>query len=836
MSLFSSRPLALGAVSLLAVFGLSAVPATAGAATSPPPAHGSAAPSAAAPSVAAPSVAAPSVAAKSLATASVTPPTSPPLPSGTKQACAAPTRIGEEACMLFLRGAAAKSSITPDLAPVSGAFAPADLQSAYNLTSLSTSPTVGAGETVAIVDAYADPDLAGDLATYRAQYGLSACTTSSGCFTMLNEHGGSTLPTTTDPTGGWEAEQAADVEMVSAICPNCNILMIEANSTSITDLGAAENTAASRTSFVSNSWGGLDYPGESFYDSLYFNHPGEAVTFASGDLGYGPAYPAASQLVTSVGGTYLTKTTSNSRGWAESVWNDQPATVGGATQSGCSASEGKPSWQTDSGCANRTQNDVSAVASGPQGVSIYDSFDSCAGAPTGSWCSGYGTSLATPIIAAVYALANTAPAMQGTYPSSYFYESGQAAHLYPVTTGSDGSCESSRRYLCNATDSLSNGYNGPAGWGTPDGVIAFQYHLTSNFVSIYNPGPIDIESGIGYSDIVSISALDSAQLDLTYSASGLPSGLVMGSTGAIGGKTTAVGTHKVTATVSDSSGASSTVSFNISVASSLDSATYHPGTGAVHLDWAGKCMDDTGNSGNNGTKIQIWACNGGTAQNWTYYPDTDPGDAGEMVIHGKCLDIVNRGTANGSKLQLWSCTGATNQQWYIVGAAGELYNPVSGKCIDDPYNSTTNGKQLDIWSCNDEPWQAWTLPASPVVSGIAGKCIDDAGGSSKNGNRIQIYSCNGEATQRFTIGLDSSLQIDGKCLDATGYGTQDGTKIQLFTCTGNANQEWVVGSFGMLENLNAEKCLADPNDSIANGTQLVLEDCYGNHGEVWAES
>jgi hypothetical protein len=818
MSLFSCRPLALGAVSLLALFGLSAAPAAAGAATSPAPAHGRAAPS---------------VAAKSLATASVTPPASPPLPSGTKQACAAPTRIGEEACMLFLHGAASKSGITPDLAPVSGAYAPADLQSAYNLTSSSAAD--GAGQTVAIVDAYADPNLAGDLNTYRSEYHLSACTKSNGCFSELNENGGTTLPSTTDPTGGWEAEQAADVEMVSAICPNCKILMVEANSTTITDLGNAENTAAKRTSFVSNSWGGLDYPGESFYDSLYFNHPGVAVTFASGDLGYGPAYPAASQLVTSVGGTYLATTTSTSRGWKESVWNDQPASVGGATQSGCSASEGKPSWQSDPGCANRTQNDVSAVASGPEGVSIYDSFDSCAGAPTGSWCSGYGTSLATPIIAAVYALADTPSAMQRTYPSSYLYESGQAANLYPVASGSDGSCESTRLYLCDASDSLSNGYNGPAGWGTPDGITAFQPHLTSDFVSVYDPGPIDIESGIGYSDVASISALDSGQLDLTYSASGLPLGLGMSTTGVIDGKTTAVGSHTVTVTVTDSGGASSIVSFVIAVAASLDTA-YHPGTGAVHLDWAGKCMDDTGNSSNNGNKIQIWACDGGPGQNWTYYPDTDPGDAGEVVIHGKCLDIANRGTTNGSKLQLWSCNGGTNQQWYIVGAAGELYNPVSGRCIDDPYNSTTNGKQLDIWSCNDEPWQAWTLPASPVLSGIAGKCIDDTGGSNKNGNKIQIYSCNGETTQRFTVGLDSSLQIDGKCLDATGYGTQDGTKIQLYTCTGNANQEWVVGSFGMLENLNAEKCLADPNDSTANGTQLVLEDCYGNQGEVWAES
>jgi ricin-type beta-trefoil lectin protein/putative Ig domain-containing protein len=825
MRMVFCRPLALSAVSLLALFGLSSVSAPAGASTSPSPAGVSIAAS---------------VAAKSPATASITPPAPPPLPSGTKQACAAPTRIGQEACMLFLHGAATRSGAAPALAPVSGAYAPADLQAAYNLTAASSAD--GTGETVAIVDAYADPDLAGDLATYRSQYGLPACTTSSGCLTVLNENGGTTLPTATDSTGGWEAEQAADVEMVSAICPNCKIVMVEANSTSITDLGNAENTAASHAKFVSNSWGGFDYPGDSIYDlgysnqPGYFNHPGVAITFAAGDLGYGPTYPASSQLVTSVGGTYLTadpNDPSNPRGWTETVWNDQPASVVGATQSGCSAGEAKPSWQTDTGCANRTQNDVSAVASGPDGVSIYDSFDNCAGDPTGDWCSGYGTSIAAPIIAAVSALAGTPT--PGTYPSSYLYESGHAADLNPVTTGSDGTCESNRLYLCNAADPLSNGYNGPVGWGTPNGITAFENSLTTNIVSAYNPGLLDIESGITYSSIEQLSAVDSGGLALTYSQSGLPAGLSMSASGFISGKTTAVGTHTVKVTATDSSGASSTVSFITAVAPSLDSA-YHPGTGPVKLDWDSKCMDDTGNSSNNGTKIQIWTCNGGAAQNWAYYPDTDPGDAGEIVIHSKCLDIVNRGTGNGAKLQLYACNGGANQQWYIAGSEGELVNPVSGKCIDDPSNSKVNGKQLDIWTCNDEPWQAWTLPASPMLSGIAGKCMDDTNGSTANGNKIQLYACNGLATQKWTIGLDGTIRFSGKCLDATGRGTQDGTKMQLYACNGGANQEWTIGAFGMLENVNAEKCLADPSNSATNGTQLVLEDCYGDQGEIWAAS
>lgn len=819
MRMLFCRPLALSAVSLLALFGLSPASAPAGAATSPSSAGGSTGAS---------------VVAKSLATTSITPPASPPLPSGTRQACAAPTRIGQEACMLFLHGAAAKVGAASPLAPVPSAYAPADLQSAYNLTAASAAD--GTGETVAIVDAFGDPNLASDLATYRSQYSLPACntTTGAGCLTVLNEHGGTTPPTATDPTGGWEAEQAVDTEMVSAICPNCKILMVEANSPNINDMGTAENTAAGHTSFVSNSWGGFDFPGDSFYDSS-FNHPGVATTFAAGDFGYGPGYPASSQVVTSVGGTYLVKDSSAPpRGWTEDVWNNLPVGLTGGTGSGCSAGEAKPSWQADSGCANRTQNDVSAVASGPDGISVYDSFDSCAGSPTGDWCAGFGTSIAAPIIAAVYALAGTPT--PDTYPSSYLYNGRPAGSLYPVFTGTNGTCEANRLYLCNAFRTLPSGYNGPAGWGTPDGITAFKNNLTTNIVSVYNPGALDIESGITYPDIEQLSAIDSAAgQTLTFSQSGLPAGLSMSTSGFIAGRTTAVGTHTVNVTVSGTSGDSSTVSFVIAVAPSLDSA-YHPGTGPVRLDLGGKCMDDTGNSSNSGTKIQIWTCNGGTAQNWTYYPDTDPGDAGELTIHGKCLDIVNQGTTNGSKLQLWSCTGRTNQQWYIVGSEGELYNPISGKCIDDPFSSTTNGKQLDIWTCNGGHQQAWTLPASPVLSGISGKCMDDTGGSSANGNKVQIYNCNGLATQRWTIGLNGSLRINGKCLDATGFGTLDGTKIQLYSCTGNTNQEWVVGASGMLENVNAEKCLADPANTTANGTQLVLEDCYGDQGEIWAES
>jgi hypothetical protein len=287
------------------------------------------------------------------------------------------------------------------------------------------------------------------------------------------------------------------------------------------------------------------------------------------------------------------------------------------------------------------------------------------------------------------------------------------------------------------------------------------------------------------------------------------------------------------------------VSFNIVSVPELRTA-FRGVSGPVHLDLGGKCLDDTVNSTANGNKIQIWGCNGGDSQNWEYVPDGTPGGAGTLQIHGNCADITNFGTANGSKIQLWSCTGAANQQWFLVGSAGELYNPASGRCLDDTGKSTTDGTQVEIFDCNGGTNQAWTPAASPVLSGVAGKCLDDNGASSADGNKIDSYACNGTSAQDFTIGLDNSLQIFGKCLDVTGRGQLDGAPLQLWSCTSGLahdNQQWVVwafpvagahGAFGEILNANSNKCLAVPGNSGANGVQLVQEDCYGSPGEIWA--
>ena len=428
-------------------------------------------------------------------------------------------------------------SLGPDQAPSGDGYGPSSLQSAYDLPS----STAGSGETVAVVDAYNDPDAASNLATYRADWGLPAC--GSGCFEQVNEEGEtSPLPAAAGSTG-WDVEESLDIDMVSAICPLCHIILVEANSADTADLGAGVNAAVSLgADFVSNSYGGSESSSDTTYDSEYYNHPGVAVTASAGDDGYGVSYPAASQYVTSVGGTSLS-TASNSRGWTETVWGSSSG--GEGTGSGCSADDPKPSWQTDTGCSKRTDNDVAADANPNTGLAVYDTYSE------GGWLEVGGTSASSPIIASTFALAGT-PA-SGTYPSSYIYK--HTSDLYDVTSGANGSC--SPAYLCTAEV----GYDGPTGWGTPDGVAAFSNGTTANTVTVTNPG--NQTGTVGTAVSLQITATDSASgQTLTYSATGLPAGLsINSSTGLITGTPTTAASSDVTVSAKDTTGATGSASF-----------------------------------------------------------------------------------------------------------------------------------------------------------------------------------------------------------------------------------------------------------------------------------
>ena len=414
-------------------------------------------------------LAAPALAATGTAAPAASSTASGPSPFG----CNTATSPGVMHCLGFLAKRAAHGSATPRPettgSPTSVGYVPSQLRSAYDLTTGGS-----ASETVAVVDAYDDPNAAADLAVYRNAYGLPACTAATGCFTKESETGSTTSLPTTDY--GWAEEESLDLDMVSAICPDCHILLVEASSATTADLGAAEDTAASASDVVavSNSWGGSETSDETAADPD-FDHPGVAITASAGDGGYGAIWPATSPYVTAVGGTSL-DTASNARGWTESVWSTS-STEG--TGSGCSAYEAQPSWQTaldlPAGCGNRIANDVSAVADPNTGVAVYDSYNSCGssalcdfllelGLASGAdgWVQVGGTSASSPIVASVYALAgNTSQISNGSYPYSH------TADLYDVTSGSTSTCTPA--YLCTAEP----GYDAPTGLGTPDGTGAF---------------------------------------------------------------------------------------------------------------------------------------------------------------------------------------------------------------------------------------------------------------------------------------------------------------------------------------------------------------------------
>ncbi|HEY0412095.1 MAG TPA: hypothetical protein VGD66_03005 [Allosphingosinicella sp.] len=334
------------------------------------------------------------------------------------------------------RGEEISGQLTPNAVPAG--FGPADLRSAYNITTNGTT-------TIAIVDAYGYPNAEQDLAVYRAQYGLPACTTANGCFKKVNQNGVQGSYPATDI--GWSQESALDLDMASAMCPGCKLVLVEGTTASFANLAAAVRTAAAipGVTVISNSYGGTE-TGSSSYAASY-NQPGKAVTVSTGDSGYGVQFPASAPTVIAVGGTHLVRA-ANARGWSETAWSS-----GG---SGCSSVYAKPSFQHDALCANRMEADVSAVGDPNTGVAVYG--------PTTRRASGWlvfgGTSVSAPLIGGIYGVTGHTP----TGAASIYANAGL---LNDVTSGTNGTCGGT--YFCTA----GVGYDGPTGLGTPNGTGPF---------------------------------------------------------------------------------------------------------------------------------------------------------------------------------------------------------------------------------------------------------------------------------------------------------------------------------------------------------------------------
>jgi subtilase family serine protease len=363
--------------------------------------------------------------------------------SGLRRACAsAPVRHARCFAEFRVRQAARHALAAPLASRFPAGLWPADIASAYAL------PTArGSGQIIAIVDAFDDPRAESDLAHYRSRFGLPACTTANGCFKKINERGKRSPLPAGDP--GWGVEISLDLQAVSASCPRCKLLLVEADQPSFDDLGAAVDTAVRwGARAVSNSYGNDEFNGMAAWAPFY-DHPGVPILVASGDFGFGPAqFPAVERSAIAVGGTSLVAAPGTRRGWRESAWE--------GAGSGCSAYIAKPAWQHDRNCLMRVTADLSAVADPDTGLAVYDTFGL---GPDNGWIVVGGTSLSSPLVAGMFGLAGNGGAFRDASPVY-----AHAGAFFDAVGGSNGFCGGD--YLCTGLP----GFDAPTGVGTPDGV------------------------------------------------------------------------------------------------------------------------------------------------------------------------------------------------------------------------------------------------------------------------------------------------------------------------------------------------------------------------------
>jgi hypothetical protein len=491
------------------------------------------------------------------------------------QTCAITIGIHCMGMALPTSSAATSSSTSHSGSAAPDGYTPADLASAYSIPKSNFG--TGSRPIVAVVDAYHAPNAYADLEIYRQTFGLSfngidnTCALAQTnlpsdpwCFKQVDQDGNLNPTGPIEPYPGdfsWADETTLDVEMVAAICPQCRILLVEANNADTKydvyghphpdkpNMEKAVQTAVHLgAQYVSMSWGQSEYPGELADNTNYYNpnsNGGVLFVAAAGDDGYtasaggGAGWPASSANVVTVGGTTLTRSLTNSRGWTETAWGEQSPTGWVGTGSGCSAYETRPVWQSvltaiTSACSKRIGADVSIVADPNTGVAVYDS-------PRGGWQVFGGTSAGTPMVAALFALA------QNNTDRSAPYEHPDQFH--DVGTGRN---TPSRTASCGIACFAGVGWDGPTGLGTPAGIGGF----AAGGLVLHNPGVS--KSGIGRRVAWRVSALGTSATYAVTSGT-LPSGLTLGSDGVIRGATRGLGGGRAVITATNGARSGTTV-------------------------------------------------------------------------------------------------------------------------------------------------------------------------------------------------------------------------------------------------------------------------------------
>ena len=362
------------------------------------------------------------------------------------------------------------------------------------------------------------------------------------------------------------------------------------------------------------------------------------------------------------------------------------------------------------------------------------------------------------------------------------------------------------------------------------GTLAVAAAQLGHPVAVTGPGAQEGATGSPVSVQVAASDGTSGQTPV-FSASGLPAGTSISAAGLITGSPTTAGTYTVTVTAKDSAGALADTTFLWTVIPA-GSAVATPLVGV-----GGLCLDLASDNNADGSKVDVYTCNGTNGQEWTEESN------GTVHAAGKCLDVASGSTANNAPVDLYTCNGTAAQLWQPQ-ANGALLNPASGKCLNDPNSSTTLGTQVQIATCTGGAAQSWVSPAGsstgggsggPVV-GYAGLCLDVAGANTADKTKVDVYTCNGTAAQVWSAGSGQTLQALGKCLDVNAAGTANGSLVQLYTCNGTGAQVWQPQPDGALLNPVSGKCLDDTGMSTTPGTQVQIWSCTGAANQSWTLS
>jgi beta-glucosidase len=305
----------------------------------------------------------------------------------------------------------------------------------------------------------------------------------------------------------------------------------------------------------------------------------------------------------------------------------------------------------------------------------------------------------------------------------------------------------------------------------------------------------------------------------SFTASGLPAGLSINSSGLITGWPSKPGTFKVTVSASDGLHGTGSAAFTWTIKAAANTGY----AGAIRqVGGSGRCLNDPGVNAANGTRVNLWSCNGHSNQRWTVVQD------GTIRVLGKCLDVVGEGRSNGTKLQLWSCNSGDGGQLWRAGTDGELVNPQSGKCLDVPVARAANGTQPVLWSCANlttQPNEHWNRPAASVFSGEPGKCL------ATSGSAVVLAGCANVASQHWTAGADGTFRLSGKCLTQTGITA--GSGLSIGSCSGAAATKWKLAAAGPLATEIASAasglCVTVPS----SGTNLAIESCAATPQATW---